>query len=84
MNREHPPCSTCSRFIPAKTGAGHCEGFDRPAQATDQPCVLFVEQGSREARLGAKGDRELLAEFQRRDSRKARETISRASAVGRA
>ncbi len=85
MNRDHQPCGTCSRFLPTgaqkahEEGPGHCEGFERPAHSTDRPCVLFVEQGSREARLGAKDDRQLLAEFQRRGSRKA-ETISRASA----
>lgn len=70
MNREHLPCRACSKFVPAKAGSGHCTGFDRPAEADDRPCVLFVLQGSREARLGAKSEQELLAEFQRRDSRK--------------
>lgn len=50
MSREHPPCGQCARFVPAKAGAGHCEGFDRPAQSTDQPCVLFNERGSWKAR----------------------------------
>jgi len=86
MNREHQPCGTCSRFLPTggqkahEEGPGHCEGFERPAHSTDRPCVLFVERGSREARLKAKNDQQLLAEFQRRDGRKAGETISRASA----
>lgn len=79
MNRTHPPCRCCAKFVPAKAGAGHCTGFDRPAEAEDQPCVPFTEQGSRHARVGAKSERELLAELQRRDSRK-HETISRASA----
>lgn len=70
MNRDHPPCGACAKFVPAKPGTGDCTGFDRPAQADDAPCVLFVLQGSREARLGAKSENELLAEFQRRDSRK--------------
>ncbi len=76
MNREPQPCSACSKFVPAKAGSGHCTGFDRPAQEDDAPCVLFVQQGSREARVGAKNSQELLAELQRRHP----ETISRASA----
>ncbi len=76
MNREPQPCSACSKFVPAQAGSGHCTGFDRPAQADDSHCVLFVLQGSREARVGAKNSQELLAELQRRHP----ETISRASA----
>jgi len=72
MTRDHPPCAACARFK-----AAHCDGFDRPAQADDAPCVLFVEQGSRAAR--AKSSREVLAELQRRHP----ETISRASAPQR-
>jgi hypothetical protein len=52
MNREHLPCSACFKFVPAKTGSGHCTGFDRPAEADDRPCVLFAEQGSWETRKG--------------------------------
>lgn len=77
MNRERPPCGACAKFIPAKAGSGDCTGFDRPAQADDAPCVLFVQQGSREARVAAKNSQELLAELQRRYPT---ETISRASA----
>lgn len=76
MTREHPPCGACAKFVPAKAGTGDCTGFDRPAQADDAPCVLFVQQGSREARVAAKSSQELLAELQRRHP----ETISRASA----
>ena len=82
MNHAHDPCGHCARFLPdailrkGEDGQGRCEGFDRPAHSTDQPCVLFVERGSREARLLAKNDRELLQEQQRRHP----ETISRASA----
>jgi hypothetical protein len=70
MNRDHPPCGACAKFVPAKTGTGHCTGFDRPAEADDRPCVLFVAAGSLEARNGAKSGQELLAEFRQRDSRK--------------
>jgi len=41
MNREHPPCGTCAKYI-----ASHCEEFDRAAAADDQPCVLFLARGS--------------------------------------
>lgn len=74
MTREHPPCSACAKFV-----VDHCTGFDRPAAADDQPCVLFVQQGSREARVGAKNSQELLAEIAKKQQRKT-ETISRASA----
>ncbi len=73
MNREHPPCGACAKFVPAQAGTGHCTDRDRTAEAEDTPCVLFVLQGSREARLGAKSEQELLQEFQRRDSRKSKE-----------
>ena len=76
MNREHQPCSACSKFVPGQVG--HCTGFDRPAAADDRSCVLFTQQGSRQARVGAKNSQELLAELQRRHP----ETISRASAGG--
>jgi len=79
MNVTHPPCSTCAKFIPAQAGTGHCTEFDRPAREDDQPCVLFVMQGSREARVGAKSGQELLAEIAKKQQRKT-ETISRASA----
>jgi hypothetical protein len=52
MTREHPPCAGCGRFLSAvkvregAQGPGHCEGFDRPAYSTDQPCVLFIERGA--------------------------------------
>lgn len=86
MKRDHDPCRTCARFLPTGgqklhvDGPGHCECFDRPAQSTDRPCVLYVERGSREARHLAKSSRELLAELQRRYPAKGNETISRASA----
>jgi hypothetical protein len=56
MNREPEPCGKCARFLPAaqlrkgEDGPGHCEGFERPAHSTDQPCVLFNERGTWEAR----------------------------------
>lgn len=92
MNRTHPPCGTCARFIPAKAGIGHCEVDGQPKQADEHPCPLYLEWGSREARLAAKSSRELLAELQRRNPVPAQrgmlasqvpqkqETISRASA----
>lgn len=79
MNRQHPPCSACAKFVPAQAGTGHCVDFDRPAREDDQPCVLFVMRGSREARAGAKSGQELLAEIAKKQQRKT-ETISRASA----
>jgi len=56
MNRDHLPCRACARFLPTggqkahEDGAGLCQGFDRPAHSTDQPCVLFAEQGTWETR----------------------------------
>lgn len=50
MNRDHLPCSTCSKFVPAQTGTGHCTSFDRPAKEDDRPCVLFTAQGAWETR----------------------------------
>lgn len=76
MNRDHAPCQACAKFVPANAGSGHCTGLDRPAREDDQPCVLFVAQGSREARAAAKTEQERLTEMQRRRP----ETISRASA----
>ena len=81
MNRDHDPCRCCARFLPTggqklhEDGPGWCEGEEREAHSTDHPCPLFLEQGSRQARLEAKSSRELLQEQQRRQ-----ETISRASA----
>ncbi|ALK96992.1 hypothetical protein AB595_04815 [Massilia sp. WF1] len=66
MNRDHLPCRACAKFVPKP---GHCTGFDRPAEATDRPCVLFTEQGAWETRKG-----------QRAPERRKHETISRASA----
>lgn len=79
MNREPVPCSDCFRFVPGKaeTDTGHCTGYDRAAKPDDSKCVLFVQQGSRAARIAAKNSLELLAELQRRHP----ETISRASAI---
>lgn len=85
MNRDHPPCRCCAKFLPTggqklhEDGPGYCEGHERDAHSTDSPCVLFLERGSREARMAAKSAGELVAELQRRDSKK-HETISRASA----
>jgi hypothetical protein len=84
MNHTHDPCRCCARFLPTggqkphQDGPGRCEGEDRDAHSTDHPCPLFVERGSREAKLLAKSSREVLAELQRRYPA---ETISRASAV---
>jgi hypothetical protein len=79
MNREHPPCGTCSKFVPAQAGTGHCTGFDRPAREDDQPCALFLLTGSKEARVAVRSEHDLLAEIAKKQQRKA-ETISRASA----
>lgn len=79
MTREYPPCSSCAKFVPAKAGTGCCTDFDRPANAEDQPCVLFLHRGTRSARMAARSSQELLAEMQRRETRKT-ETNSRASA----
>ena len=82
MNRIHDPCRCCARFLPTggqklhEDGPGWCEGNERDAHSTDHPCPLYVERGSRAARLLAKNDQQLLAEQRRRHP----ETISRASA----
>lgn len=82
MNRDHEPCRECAKFLPTggqkahEDGPGRCEGRERDAHSTDQPCVLFVKQGSWAARRAAKNGSELLQELQRRHP----ETISRASA----
>lgn len=46
MTRTHPPCSTCAKFVPAKPGTGDCTDHDRPANADDPPCVLYLARGS--------------------------------------
>ena len=82
MNRDHDPCRCCARFLPTggqklhEDGPGWCEGEEREAHSTDHPCPLYLERGSRAARMLAKSSRETLAELQRRHP----ETISRASA----
>lgn len=53
MNHDHLPCGSCARFLAANRkgeGPGHCEGFDRPAYSTDEPCVLFIERGAWQTR----------------------------------
>jgi hypothetical protein len=76
MNREHLPCLHCARFIPDpglrkdQHGPGYCEGDERPAHSTDQPCVLFNRQGSWETRKA-----------QMPPVIRSRETISRTSAT---
>jgi len=80
MNRDHLPCRACARFLPTggqkphEGGAGLCQGFDRPAHSTYQPCVLFAEQGTWETRKAQ------MPPDQRARQAPARETISRASA----
>jgi hypothetical protein len=74
MNREHPPCSTCAKFTP-----GHCAGFDRPAQADDRPCVLFMERGTYDTAKAARSSAAIRAELQQREDKKLK-TIPRASA----
>jgi len=82
MNHAHDPCRCCARFLPTggqklhEDGPGRCEGEEREAHSTDHPCPLYLERGSKAARLLAKSSRELLAELRRRHP----ETISRASA----
>lgn len=78
MNREPEPCGKCARFVPAKTGTGYCEGFERQAHSADIPwaCVLRLPQGSLAHRRATRSEQDVLAELQRRHP----ETISRASA----
>jgi hypothetical protein len=63
MKGERQPCGACARFDPA---AGFCSGHDRPEQPDGQPCPLFLERGSREAREAMRTSAELLADLRRR------------------
>jgi hypothetical protein len=75
MNRDHDPCRCCARFLPTggqklhEDGPGLCEVDAQPRHSTDHPCPLYLERGSREARLAARSSAEVLAELQRRDSK---------------
>lgn len=59
MTRPHDPCGLCDRFTSSTAKAesdertGHCSGFDKRVLSTDQPCVLFNERGTWEARKRA-------------------------------
>lgn len=80
MNREHPPCADCAKYVPATAVTGDCTDHDRPANVDDPSCVLFLARGSRSARLAARSPQELVTEIQRKQQSKTKETISRTSA----
>lgn len=63
MKGERQPCGACARF---DTAAGFCSGHDRSEQPDGQPCPLFLERGSREAREAMRTSAELLADLKRR------------------
>lgn len=63
MNLDRLPCGDCARFDSA---AGFCSGHDRPEKPDGQPCPLFLERGSREAREAMRTSADLLADLKRR------------------